>query len=269
MAGVCELCLQSVNKFVRSHIIPRAFFQEFGKGKCLEQMHESDIRLTGGFRVGVYGQFLCNSCEIKFQTIDENAIRMILQTEHKILDSRDEYSKVYLVENANQEKDNLHKFALSILWRASVSGLPAYKNVKLGCYQNIIRQAILDGQFSNDLLCKTGLLFRKIKDSRGIDSVFEPYREIGKSGEFKRVFGDFHAHLFGFPYGRLIIKLGGGDVKSELLQPNNFLCTPWTSQLTSDVTNWIYLSSPCSGEEIIAFHEVLQNHEKSKEKRIN
>ena len=58
MIKTCKLCLQPANKLVKSHIIPKAFYEEFRKISLLGvSAHTYDKT----YQNGIYGEFLCEN----------------------------------------------------------------------------------------------------------------------------------------------------------------------------------------------------------------
>jgi hypothetical protein len=203
----CALCLSSCGSFVDSHVVPRAFYSEI---RSQELIGKSRGKPERRYKKGIYGKFLCATCENQFQRIDFQAIKLIKQGQSR----RHLYSsgrrQAFVIENAVNHQNVLHDFGLSLLWRASASGRDEFNKLNLGVYQEDLRKAFLAGCVPDSLRGKTGLLFQEFRNGTPeIDQSFEPYRLFKKSNEFKRLFGNFHCHVFGFPYGELLIRLGG------------------------------------------------------------
>jgi hypothetical protein len=154
-----------------------------------------------------------------------------------------------VIENAVNHQNVLHDFGLSLLWRASASGRDEFNKLNLGVYQEDLRKAFLAGCVPDSLRGKTGLLFQEFRNGTPeIDQSFEPYRLFKKSNEFKRLFGNFQCHVFGFPYGELLIRLGGDrppngyfDCQFDSFSGRAVL---WTSSLSNAFPHWFFDAEP-------------------------
>ena len=144
--GTCKLCLENELRLVDSHIIPRSFYEEY-KGKPLIAFSQKNNK-TSTIRKGIFGQFICESCEKKFGNTDNEAFNIIKNGKDTLSLASDELKREYLViKNANENKNILHKFALSVLWRAKNANRQEYPSINLRCYEEKIRLAIYTNQF--------------------------------------------------------------------------------------------------------------------------
>lgn len=217
-SGVCELCLNIVDKFVDSHIIPRAFYEGIEKQGMLSV---SDTSLgkqnTRRLKKGLYGRFLCHDCEQRFNQYDEPATNLFKknrQTEQLV---QERNTSACVIKNAIVHKDIIHKFALSVLWRASVCGQREYKKLNLGSYSEQIRQALRSDKFPDGLLTKTGMVFEEYRGEK-LEGAFVPYERNKNNKALEETFGRFHCHSIGFPFGKFEIRLGGCNPKQGYCQ---------------------------------------------------
>lgn len=128
--GHCKLCLSDDVILVDSHVIPRSFYEEY-RGKPLIAFSEKTDK-TSTIRKGIFGKFLCCDCEKKFDKVDQKAFELIKSVGSFVSIAKDELKREFLViENANINKYLLHKFALTILWRAKNSNRQEYPSIKL------------------------------------------------------------------------------------------------------------------------------------------
>lgn len=237
----CELCLCSSISHVDSHIVPRAFYEEL-KPQRLTGTNGGD-RYTTSYRKGIYGRFLCEECERKFQAIDERAIAIFKQG--CWTKNLSEHDALYVIENAVQHRTQLHKFALSLLWRASASGRSEFSAIRLGGYKEKLRDALQTEKFCHSLIDATGLYFREFRggDIAGLNQAFIPYRLREKGGLFEKNFGVFRCHIFGFPYGELLVRLGGEAPSNGFIQPLPTLsggASLWTCNLSDIYPHLLY-----------------------------
>lgn len=262
MKNTCKLCLGQANKFVKSHIIPKSAYEEFKKTPLLGvSTHTHGKR----YQNGIYGEFLCEKCEQKFNQYDEFAVGIFKQGKFQKLLHKEGDVSVFLVENVHQHKGKLHQFALSVLWRAAASGRDEYKSIKLGDYQERIRCALDGDNFEKALLDSTGLYFQEHRGGTEnmFNQVFIPYNQHQKSKSFRETFGHFHCHDFGFPYGQLLIRLGGEkpkqgffDLKFDGFSGNAVL---WTSNLSDEYPNWFFSKTPQSDAKKQMFSQLYNN----------
>jgi hypothetical protein len=135
----CRLCLQE-RKLSDSHIIPEAFwkpgYDEKHRINAIEHARDYGKVLQKGIREPL----LCQSCEEylndNYETYSSN-----LWFTPPILPKNAE-KEYYSLSNINYEKFKL--FHLSILWRASISSHNMFDKVRLGPYEEIIRQMIVN-----------------------------------------------------------------------------------------------------------------------------
>lgn len=259
----CKLCLQPVNKFVKSHIIPKSAYEEFKKSPLLGI---SSATYEKRYQNGIYGEFLCEKCEQKFNQYDEFSIGIFKQGKHQKLLHKEGDISAFVVEDVYQHKNKLHQFALSILWRAANSGRDEYKSIKLGNYQERIRSALDSNNFEKALLDSTGLYFQEYRGGMEnmFNQVFIPYNQYQKSKLFKETFGHFHCHDFGFPYGELLIRLGGEKPKQVFfnLKFDGFSgnAVLWTSNLSDENPNWFFSKMPQSDAKKKIFRDLYKNN---------
>ena len=199
--SVCRLCDKEAS-LVKSHIIPRAFYEEFAK----REMHliSNKKKYTRRIQKAIYGNFLCKSCENFFNQYDEDATKLIKQGQGKKLLGEVDNGKIWYISDALAHKDLLHQFALSVLWRATNSNIEAYNKVKLGSYEAKIKDALLKNSFSEELLGKTGLMLieHRGSENKSIDVIFSPYQKNNGKNWVDDI-GNFTIHIFGFPYGEI------------------------------------------------------------------
>ena len=248
--GACKLCLCNDAVLVNSHIIPRSFYEEY-KGKPLIAFSEiTDKKST--IRKGIFGKFLCCNCEKKFDKVDQKAFKLIKSVESFVSLAKDELKrKLLIIENANANKDLLHKFALTVLWRAKNSIRQEYPSIKLGCYEEKIRLAIHTSQFEQSLLDATGFMLWEFRGSNESepDASGYAYRVITKKSNpnFSDVYGNFKAHIFGYPYGEIIIRLGGEKPKQgyfHRIEETHKPSVLWSTNSDKDFPNLVVSKMP-------------------------
>ena len=206
--------------------------------------------------MGIYGRFLCANCESKFQSIDQESISLFKQGERKEKIFEEGTTTGYILQNAIRSKELLQRFALSLVWRAAASGRSEYESLRLGKYYEKYRAALLLGCFDGALLSSTGFYFEEFRggNSEVENVIFTPYRLHLSSNAFKKSYGRFHCHTFGFPFGKLYIRVGGekpvqGYVSLEF-ESIARLAVFWSCNLSEKYPDWFYTCMP--NEEILS-----------------
>ena len=145
--SVCKLCHQD-RPLVRSHIIPDAFNRALKGGTdappvMLSTHPRHHPRRRPG---GHYDEDLvCNSCERRFWPWDTYGADFFLnrlRTEGQPWIAANGEVLAYQFENVDYTQ--LKLFAISLLWRASVTRNEFFRRVKIGPYEAAARQMILD-----------------------------------------------------------------------------------------------------------------------------
>lgn len=253
--GTCKLCENNAS-LVRSHVVPRSFYGQFSRRSRNQEIlnligSESPTRRTKLGLGGLYGRFVCLTCEQKFGHLDETAYGILIG--QRCLKSHTQMSAqppVTLLKYAlsRDEITQLHLFAASLLWRASACGLEAYGEIALGPYQSLAREAILTGVLPDKLASDIGIWHMRFSgDEPGFDATFEPLTCC----DFTEAdFGDFAAWTFGYPHGRLTIRLGAGTAKAGFFEidlecrKQKRRATIWTCQIGDAYPEWAVMVSP-------------------------
>ena len=242
----CALCL-GLKEFVDSHIIPRAFYEDL-RSANLERLTEDGH--VCNYKQGIYGQFMCKECESKFQTIDDNAVQLLKQAHWKKNVYTTGDKQISVIENAFHKRSILNTFAASVLWRASASRRTEYSEINIGPYAEKFRAAFLKGEVSEDMLSSTGFLYREYRggNSHISNQKFDPYHKFLPNRHFLDQFGTFSCHSFGFPYGELIIRLGGHAPSSGFMVLDdlgfNGCATLWSCNLSPQYPNLFIMVMP-------------------------
>lgn len=146
----CRFCKRTGVHFVKAHVIARSFFKIVrGKGNYSVGMEVKRRSLkTPYYQAGVADEsILCEECEPKFTKWDAYGFDVLSVPRggaDAIASSRDGTHLAIPIENIDY--DIFALFLLSVLWRASVSTLPFYRNVDLGPFEEPIREALWNNQ---------------------------------------------------------------------------------------------------------------------------
>jgi hypothetical protein len=259
--GTCQLCRRTEQRLVDSHIVPRSFYEDYGKAEMHNFGEEQRIR----YRKGIYGNFLCLACEAKFQRIDEIAQLILKRQDGSSIVYSGSDGELCILADAFQHKRELHMFALAVLWRAASSCRREFAGVVLGPYMSRIRHALHQDDFDDQLLASTGIYFSHYPGGggAGLHQAFIPHRVRNSSKDWKVTYGRFACHVFGFPYGELVIRLGGESPKQGYVvwgtNSERAGAVVWTSNLSAQYPHWMYMREAHSAAVHTAFMKKLQS----------
>jgi len=137
---ICRLCGQD-KELANSHIIPefmyRPLYDEKHKMITLSTNPNKDKPLQKGLRE----KLLCSGedgCEQKLGVWESYASQVLFHMQLK----HDKYDDAIVVKDIDYTKFKL--FQLSLLWRASISSLQHFSNVKLGPHEDKIRNMLIN-----------------------------------------------------------------------------------------------------------------------------
>lgn len=134
MKGKCRLCLEE-RYLEKSHVIPRTFWKRILEGGSF--FFQTSTQKDVPTRRAAYQQWeylLCSRCEDRFKEYEDYIVLALFHGKGVRI-VRD--GNVLTCSGFDYAKTRL--FQLSILWRASISSLPFFKNVALGPHEERIR----------------------------------------------------------------------------------------------------------------------------------
>ena len=122
-------------KLIKAHIIPKNFYLDYKK-----EQYMSVDSLSGKFKIQQNGAYdkniLCSDCDgkilgkfdkegyrILFEEINKHSVKMFID------------NAIYYLTSKDYNYEYLRKFFISILWRASISSLPDFRDIHLGQYE--------------------------------------------------------------------------------------------------------------------------------------
>src|SRR5262245_18984532 len=151
----CRLCCLTKPLLKRSHIIPDFMYKGLYDSKHRINKVAPASLLRGRPRIerprtGEYeADILCNTCDNNILGSYESYAQLLYERKRapanlitKEFTNSTGFSFTQLV---NIDYTRFKLFLLSILWRASISSRPFFKEVKLGPYENNIRKMIFEG----------------------------------------------------------------------------------------------------------------------------
>ena len=121
-----------------SHIIPEFLYRSLYDSKHrFHQLSVNPAEQNIFLQKGLREPLLCEKCEQRLSVVERYA-SMFLNGGVGV-DVRQEGNRLYL---SNLDYKKLKIFQLSVLWRASVTSLPAFSQVSLGPHEERLRQMI-------------------------------------------------------------------------------------------------------------------------------
>lgn len=141
----CHLCCRE-KKLIKAHIIPEKFFTPLRSEKkspilCSNTAGKYPKRSP----IGIYDSaILCSKCDNYIGIWDNYAQQLLLKKFDESLAVYQGTDKLfYKINSFDYEK--LKLFFISVLWRAAISNHIFFKRIKLGPYQDEIKEMILNG----------------------------------------------------------------------------------------------------------------------------
>ena len=149
---ICKFCGQN-KKLIKAHIIPRHFYLDYK-----DEQYVSVNSLSGKFKIQQSGAYdknvLCLDCDSKILgQFDKEGYRVLFDEIKKHKLNKIGNDIIYYLTSKDCNFEYLRNFFISILWRASISFLPDFKDINLGEYQQKALE-ILQGKKSYDNLFK-------------------------------------------------------------------------------------------------------------------
>jgi len=137
----CRLCGLEKN-LKNSHIIPEFVFKPLYDSKHRLHRIVADPKERNTYlQKGVREKLLCLDCEVKLSK-NEKYVSEIFNGQNKLL--LNNVDGLVVVKGVDYSKFKL--FALSVLWRAGVSGDSLFRDVSLGTHEKQLRRMIFESQ---------------------------------------------------------------------------------------------------------------------------
>jgi len=143
----CKYCNKE-KPLVKSHIIPRSFFEikEFNKKapkKSLSLLSDAEDLKPMKRPIGIYDvQLFCQECENKFMKYDDYAFKLLNEKKDIRKTQKDEMGQVVGQYYDNFNYEMLKLFFISVLLRAGLSDDFFFQHVNLGPFTDILKEAI-------------------------------------------------------------------------------------------------------------------------------
>ncbi|MDP3295088.1 MAG: hypothetical protein Q8M37_10165, partial [Nevskia sp.] len=140
----CKLCGEK-KKLIKSHIIPESFFRESSGGEGAHLVSSNPDKFPKRAPIGVYDpSILCTDCESRFSQLDNYGYEVFVSKYETLFQPLFEDAKLVGYTSLTTDRDKLHQFLLSVLWRASVSTQVFYSKVNLGPHQDSVKHLIFN-----------------------------------------------------------------------------------------------------------------------------
>ncbi|MCX7173490.1 MAG: hypothetical protein NT159_06140 [Proteobacteria bacterium] len=132
----CRLCGAQAG-FVKSHIIPEAFFRQLrDEEQKLLLVADAAGYFPKNAPIGVYdGEILCKLCEAKFLAIDTYGIDALLTRFDWYFQPIVNDNGPVAYESASVDTLKLLEFLVAIIWRGSISRQPFFRTLALGPHE--------------------------------------------------------------------------------------------------------------------------------------
>jgi hypothetical protein len=137
----CKLCLEE-RELKNSHIIPEFIYSSLYDEK--HRFHEISVDENKKNKLpqkGVREYLLCGECE-QLLSKNERYASLVLNGRFSLTVRKDGK----LIHLGGIEYSKFKLFALSVLWRAGISSLDVFDQVKLGPHENVLRNMILNSE---------------------------------------------------------------------------------------------------------------------------
>lgn len=143
----CKLCNSDKKLLKKSHIIPEFMYQDLfdDKHRIFEVLLKPNSQLKNKTRQsgGYDKNLLCDDCDNKVLGSLESYASLALYGGIELtIDRRSNPNSSAYINIKGIDYQKFKLFLLSIVWRASISNLPIFQNVKLGGHESIIRKKI-------------------------------------------------------------------------------------------------------------------------------
>lgn len=187
MVGKCKLCGEDKELCEQSHIIPNFMYQHlFDQNNRMHaiRIRESKIKQLGYRKTGEFDKrILCHSCDNEtLGKLDRYASLILYDGYPKIFEQRVGPDGMKYTYCAEIDYAQFKLFLLSVLWRASISTRPLFREVQLGPHEERIRQMLLNGEPGEQLTYPCVIMtYRHLKDYP-VDIVAQPSRSRVNGG---------------------------------------------------------------------------------------
>lgn len=124
--GICRYCGQEV-WLIDSHIIPKSFYLLKQWGQCVgidaKQILLDKVHSQNGFKEPL----LCKACDNKLGYLDNCAYQFLFHDVPRAERCQDGLLEFLLLKSRDFNYNNIRRFFVSLLWRASISSkIPSF-----------------------------------------------------------------------------------------------------------------------------------------------
>lgn len=190
MNGICKYCGQ-YTKLINSHIIPKSFYQLKKWGPCAGINAKQVVVDKVHSQNGLKEPLLCKVCDNKLGYLDRYAYHFLFHDIPQAECCLDGELEFYNLSPKDFNYNNVRRFFISLLWRASISSKIPYS---LGIYENIALQILKHERMDDDELF-VPLIYRRELNTK---------LDIVAGVLSKSVMGNIELCL-GFPHYQIIL----------------------------------------------------------------
>ena len=149
MIGECKLCGNEKELCKQSHVIPNFMYKElFDDKNCMYTISgkKNGARKTKVHQTGEFDKYiLCKDCDNnKLGKLERYASLILYDGFPKIIENRINPDGMAYTYCAEIDYTKFKLFLLSILWRASISKRPIFREVNLGPHEALIHRMLLE-----------------------------------------------------------------------------------------------------------------------------
>lgn len=171
VVGICKFCGQE-RELIKSHIIPKSFYRLKERGR-FAAITPSDRRVDIVYHQNGFKEYLmCSNCDGSLGNLDAYAERILFQEICNHPFRTVDNIKTYLLQKSEFDYENLRKFFISLVWRASISS--EFNTFSLGKYEDVALK-ILKGELSDNADLFVPIVMRK-QTQTPIDNISTCFR---------------------------------------------------------------------------------------------
>lgn len=148
--GVCPFCL-SQKELRLSHIYPRWIFRDLkrvgNENRLLEVTFnpETGERTTKPAQDGVKEKMLCTDCEQLIGNWENRTRQLMVQYRYEHWVQSNSIQRIHAI-NPVDASNVLYRCLTSFIWKCHYAKHPAFSGVKLGPYEQRMKEAVLSGK---------------------------------------------------------------------------------------------------------------------------
>ncbi len=133
---------------IDAHIVPRGFARDVMDGSKHNMLITPERISTT--QHGIFDRhILCADCDRRLGDLDNYALRVLRRVPKEAVRTSTRDGECFTLDNVDGDK--FTKFALSLLWRASISARPEFRSISLGPYDDAAGKVIFGAESLSNL----------------------------------------------------------------------------------------------------------------------